>query len=381
MKIAINSLAHAGGGGITYLKNMLPRFADDDDEYVVLVPAGRNALSKPSSGDIRFETVDILGDLLPARLLYEQAILPVRLQQWDIDILFSPADLTPLATSVPTLLAVRNPNPYFSASEYGLQRPPSRRLKFLVQRHLTKLSAKRADHVFFVSDFSREISNRFFDLPDSKISTVHHGIEHDLFEEPQEPADETLKRTVDNRSPYLLTVSTLMEHKNYEVLLRGYARLDPALRRQYPLVIAGRAPSPEYKEHLEGILTEEGLENNVVFLGGVDYENIPYLYTQASVYVLPSKLETFGHTLVEAMASGVPVIAADSTCIPEITDGAATLFDPDDPATLAERVTETLEDDGKRQELVAAGERRSENFSWDATFEETKALLGRVARE
>jgi glycosyltransferase involved in cell wall biosynthesis len=378
MRVLINTLAHVGGGGITYLQNMIPRFADDDNEYVILVPDSRGMLSEPTSSNIQFKYVNSFFDPLPTRLLYEQIILPIRLRQWDIDVLFSPADLTPLVTNRSTLLAVRNPNPYFSASEFGLERPFTRRVKFFIQRQLTKLSAKKAEHVFFVSDFSREISNKYLSLPDSKTSTLYHGMDASLFIDPAEPTDPELKETLDAKAPYVLTVSTVAEHKNYEVLLRAYGRLPPETRDTYPLIIAGRTPSESYLQTLKGILHKQGIEDDVIFLGGVDYENVPYLYSNATLYVLPSKLETFGHTLVEAMTSGVPVVAADSTCMPEITDGAAALFDPDDDERLASIIEELLNNEDERKSLRKRGRRRAKDFSWDKTFEQTKRLLERI---
>lgn len=381
MKILVNTIAHVGGGGITYLENMLPRFADDEHEYVVLVPESRKILQEPDNPSVQFERVSSQFDPLPNRLLYEQVLLPLKIRQLDIDVLFSPADLTPLATSRPTLLAVRNPNPYFSAAELGLERPLSRRMKFFIQRQLTKLSGRKADHVFFVSDYSKQTSNRYLSLPESKISTVYHGIEPSLFENPAPPTDEDLRATVEANAQYLLTVSTVAEHKNYEVLLKAYSGLPTDIRDKYPLLIAGRTPSEDYFEALQEILEERGIEDDVVFLGGVDYENVPFLYSEATVYILPSKLETFGHTLVEAMTSGVPIVAADSTCIPEITDGAAELFDPDDDEGLAKLLEVLVEDESKRHTLIEAGRDRAKDFSWDRTFQQTKELLEQVDSE
>lgn len=381
MRVLVNTLSHIGGsGGITYLKNMLPRFANNEYEYVILVPADRGILEEPDADNIRFEQVELPVNILPMRIFYEQCIIPIRLEQWDIDVLFSPADLTPVLARKPALLAIRNPNPYFSASRFGLDRPISRRLKFFVHRYLTKLSAWKADHVFFVSDFSKEVSNDFLNIPESKVSTVHHGIDTSLFENPSLPTDDQLKNLVDDCDPYLLTVSTVTEHKNYEVLLRAYARLPEEIQDNFPLLIAGRTPSEEYYEYLQDIVKRKGIEDHIVFLGGVEYENVPYLYSGAAAYVLPSKLETFGHTLVEAMASSIPIIAADSTCIPEITQDAAVLFDPEDPDDLAAKIRNIVESDQRREQLVERGNERVTDFSWDGTFQRTKELLSRIAR-
>lgn len=375
MKVAINTLSHVTGGGITYFENVLPRIANDENEYVLLLPAGRNKISRPDAKNLRFVETSFPTHNVFLRIFYEQLVFPVLLWYWDIDVLLSPADLTPLLAPCPAVLAVRNPNPYFDAP--GLDRTLYRRIKFRIQRYLTWLSVRKADRVFFVSEFSKEVSNSFLGIDERKVSVIYHGIDRSLFENPTEPAG-ALYSTVESSTPYLLCVSTINEHKNYETLLRGYARLPSPRREEYDLLVAGRNSAPEYFQKLQNVVAREDITENVTFLGEVEYEYIPYLYANATLYVLPSKLETFGHTLVEAMASETPIVAADATCIPEIADGAAELFDPDDPDDLASAVESVLTDDELRDTLVARGRQRVADFSWDRTVEQTKALLRAV---
>lgn len=377
MKVAINTLAHVTGGGITYFENVLPRLAEDGDEYLVIVPADREKITRVDADNVTFVETSVPTGTIVGRLLHEQLVLPILLWRWGVDVLFSPADLTPLLAPCPSVLAIRNPNPYFDAPD--IDRTRYRRLKFRVQRYLTRLSARKASEVFFVSEFSRDISTAALSLSPDATHVIHHGIDPSLFREPSPPTDEDLRRTVEDRRPYLLTVSTINEHKNYETLLRGYARLPAKLREEYSLLVAGRNSAPAYFERLQTICRENGIADDVIFLGEVAYANVPFLYANAACYVLPSKLETFGHTLVEAMASKTPIVAAEATCIPEITGGAAALFDPDDPDALATVLADVLTDGDRRESLRAAGSRRVEDFSWDETVARTKALLSEAA--
>ncbi|SDY32991.1 glycosyltransferase family 4 protein [Halopenitus persicus] len=377
MKVAINTLSHVTGGGITYFENVLPRLADDGDEYLVLVPAGRDKITRVDASNIRFVETSFPVGFLLGRLFYEQVVFPLLLWYWDVDVLLSPADLTPLLAPCPSVLAIRNPNPYFRAPD--LDRTRFRRVKFRLQRYLTWLAARKASEVFFVSEFSRDISAETLGLPAEKTHVVYHGLDRSLFEEPAVPDDELRDRIGANK-PYLLTISTINEHKNYETLLRGYARLPERIRSEYDLLVAGRNSAPEYFDRLQEICRNEGIDKQVQFLGEVDYEYVPYLYQHASLYVLPSKLETFGHTLVEAMASGTPIVAADATCIPEIVDGAAVLFDPDSPTALADSIEAVLTEETRRDDLVARGTDRVTEFSWDRTVDRTKALLTTAAQ-
>lgn len=375
MHVTINTLSHVTGGGITYFENVLPRLTNDGNEYTILLPTGRNKINRPDAENLRFVETSFPTHNVFLRIFYEQFVFPVLLWYWDIDVLLSPADLTPLLAPCPSVLAVRNPNPYFEAP--GIDRTLYRRIKFRIQRYLTWLSVRKADRVFFVSEFSKQVSNAFLGIDERKVSVIYHGIDRSLFETPTEPAG-GLRSTVEDSTPYLLCVSTINEHKNYETLLRGYARLPSTHREEYDLLVAGRNSAPEYFQKLQDIVAREDITENVTFLGEVEYEDIPYLYANATLYVLPSKLETFGHTLVEAMASETPIVAADATCIPEIAEGAAELFDPDDPDDLARAIERVLTDDELRDTLVARGQQHVADFSWDRTVEQTKALLGEV---
>ena len=381
MRIVINALAHKDGGGITYLKNILPKLheVDSENNYKVLL--------RPELGDLGLKLPDSIQLLhpsfpatsLPARLFWEQVILPVKLKKWGTDVLFSPTDTTSLFAPCPVLLAIRNPNPYVDQDEIERSFYGSFRLKGL--KLLSKLSVEKASKVFFVSHWSKRIIKDQFQIPEKKSSVIYHGLEKEPFQEVnQNHLGEDLQNKLNNYKNFILSVSTINPHKNFEVLLDGYSKLHTELKGDYELVIAGKFDTPDYYENLERRMRRLGIESNVHFLGEVDYEAIPYLYNQSSLFVLPSKLETFGHTLIEAMASGTPLIASDSTAIPEITGNAAQLFNPENPDELSEQMEKVLENPETEKEMIEKGFSRSEKFSWKKTAEQTLNLLKRIDR-
>ena len=103
------------------------------------------------------------------------------------------------------------------------------------------------------------------------------------------------------------------------------------------------------------------------FLGSMEYEKLPHLYRNALVFVLPSRLETFGHPLVEAMASGVPIVASDLPICREICQNAALYFDVNDASELAQRIVTLIENPELRQRLREFGLERAKEFSWERT--------------
>jgi len=134
-------------------------------------------------------------------------------------------------------------------------------------------------------------------------------------------------------------------------------------------------------DELDTLAAALDINDSVHFLGKVPRTMIPYMYANAAVYVSPSKLESFGLTVLEAMASGTPVVAADATTTPEICGDAASLFAPEDATSLADAIRTVLSDDDWATELTERGLDRVDQFDWERTASETKALLNRVLEE
>lgn len=373
MRVVIDTTAHPGGGAMTYLDRLLTRFVGGDDEYIVIVPGGREALTRHEADNIRLVTTRFPVGNAALRELYRQLVLPLVLLRLDADVLHSTGDITSLFAPVPTVVTVHNLAPY--AGDFGFEVGRFRRIRNRIHRWMTRLSVRRATRVIWVSRFMSEHVGGRFDVPESKGAVIHHGVDAERFREPSPPCDSDLGEVIGHHEPYVLTVATVNPHKNLETLIEGLSRYPVEHDETLTLLIAGRHPDAAYLDRLRTLVRDRGLEDRVSFLGGVPREHVPWLYTRAELYVLPSLLESFGLTPLEAMASGIPVIAADATAVPEICGDAAAYFDPYDPADLARAMADLLDDAERRQQLVAAGERRIESFDWDETARQTEALL------
>lgn len=372
MKVAINTLPYSRGGGMTYLRNVLPRLADTEKEYYVYVPQGREAITDIQASNITYLSVRFPTGHVVLRLFYEQLILPLLLLIRGIDVLYSPTGVTSLLAPCSTVIAVRN----FKA--YDPQGKHSKRTKYQIQRFLTRLSANRSKSIIFISDFSRDVIRPYLGVSEHKCHVIYHGIDESVFQSPAQP-DESLRQDLLDYSPYLVYVSTVIEHKNHHTLIDGYSRLPDELRNKHPLLIVGKCGDQEYWNELEQKVLDGGLSEDVVFVGYVDYEYIPFVYQQAILSVFPSRLETFGNPVVESMMAGLPVAASNATAIPEVTGGAADLFDPDDPAAVTKTLERLLTDQEHRTELAKASTQRAKRFSWDRTVKETYNVLRNAA--
>jgi glycosyltransferase involved in cell wall biosynthesis len=372
MDVAINALAFTRGGGVTYMQNLIPRLAETNDDYYIFITSNSEITNQKYKkyDNISLIIVTYLSTYVPIRLFFGQIIIPMFLIINNTDVLFTPTGITSIFSPCKSVNMVRDPNPY----NYQSNRRLKSRIRLKLKRFLTKLSILKSTDTIYVSNYTKNIASKYLPVEESKAHIVYHGIDKSKFTNVCVSERSDLEMT-DQISNCVLTISTIYKHKNYEVLINAYSELSSDFRDEHPLVIVGGYTNQQYYDSILKLIDSNGISDDVILLGKIRYQHVPYVYSKATVSVLPSKLETFGHPLVESMAAGVPVIAANASCIPEIVGDAAVLFDPDQPAELATQLRAILTDDKKRTSLIKKGEMRVQKFSWDKTIEQTHRVI------
>lgn len=237
------------------------------------------------------------------------------------------------------------------------------RLFVLRSRLMMRFSARRADMVFAVSDFSRQEIGSRYAVPASEIGVLHNSVDRDRFY-PGTDGEDVLAARGLHSGQYLLTVGRIEPRKNHAALLRAYRRVGP---NPPPLVIVGQRDFGygDFEHALAGLPPS----HEVRVISDVGDKELPALYRHAQVFIYPSFAEGFGMPPLEAMASGVPVITSRSTAIPEVVGDAGLLVDPADELGLAESIGKLLYDQELRRRFSVAGFERSNLFSWRGTAE------------
>ncbi len=177
---------------------------------------------------------------------------------------------------------------------------------------------------------------------------------------------------------YALCVSTLEPRKKIAELLHAWRALPGDIRRHWPLAVAGGAGW--LSDDLRTAMAQGEREGWVRYLGYVEEAKLPALYAGAALFVYPSIYEGFGLPPVEAMACGVPVIVSNGSCLPEITQGAALLVDPDDQAAFTRALEQGLTDNHWRSQARRAGLGVAASYRWERCASETVAIYKTVLR-
>lgn len=229
-------------------------------------------------------------------------------------------------------------------------------------------AVRQADHIIAVSYTTRDDLIRLLHVPAEKITVIWEGI-HPGFRVLEHPV-------VELPDDYLLFVGTIEPRKNIPNLLQGYAILKSRQKTVPKLVLAGQKGwlSEESFAAIEGL----GLQQDVIWLGGVPFNELPALYNRAKILVYPSLYEGFGFPPLEAMACGTPTITSDRGALKEIAGEAALYVNPDEPESIADALQKLLSDESLYQTLREKGLAHIRQFSWEQTARQTLAVYEKV---
>jgi glycosyltransferase involved in cell wall biosynthesis len=230
---------------------------------------------------------------------------------------------------------------------------------FTWQSKLTfRWSARHSKLLFSVSEFSRDDIARCYGVAPARIGVLYNGVDRSRFYPGEEGVERLASLGLQPRA-YLLTVGRLEPRKNHARLIEAWASLG---RTAPPLVCVGQRDFG-YETAL-AVAARLGVSDRLHFLEDVGDSLLPVLMRNARVFAFPALAEGFGMPVVEAMASGVPVLTSCSTALPEVAGGAAELVNPNDVADIARGLRRLLDDSALVARRIADGLRNVERFAW-----------------
>jgi glycosyltransferase involved in cell wall biosynthesis len=318
-------------------------------DFVLLTPDPRQLLFFSNSFALpNVEICQMPEKPAPLRLLWQ---LPNHVRQKGLSLLHMQY-IVPLRASCATAVTVH---------DILFESHPQYFEKSLVMRSrlLVPYSIRRSAAVFTVSEFSRNQISKAYSTPPNKVNVIPNGVDATRFFPGRKGSEEVTARGLESGN-YYLTVGRLEPRKNQGTLLKAWSLLQPPRPR---LVIVGQRHFG-YSDALALILTL-GLEKDVVVLDQISDTLIPALYRNAKGFVYCSWAEGFGMPLLEAMASGIPVVSSDNTGLAEVCSGAAAKIDPRSPVEIRDAILALERRPDLRNDLSERGLKRSLEYTWE----------------
>ena len=367
--IDIRDLQIAKTGAKTYLEELchaLPKVAPQHT-FIFLQPAwqlpkGKTVLHK------------ILGHV--AFFWWKEIELPLLAWLNNCDIIFCTDYTVPLFSSAKTIPVFHDANFWANPQQYN-------RIWRLLITIFAVSAAKKSACVVTVSNFSRKEIVKYTHIPQEKIIPIPNAPKTATHTQlSSEETKHILKKyNLNPNIPIILHVGVLEKRKNLPRLIQAFAQFLNMVDNLYQLVLVGQ-PGP--KKNLDdsvaikSTIQQLKLHEHVHLSGYIADEDLAALYQSASIFAFPSLREGFGIPVLEAFHHDVPVMASNSSALPEVVGDAALLFDPLDITMIAETMFQLATDHALRQQLMERSKQQTQLYTWEKTAQQLVELFESV---
>ena len=285
----------------------------------------------------------------------------------------------PLITKAPFVITVHD------LLDYMYRARTNNGIRRIVHSYGTRQVMQHAAKIFAVSNFTKRDVARFFNIKPDKIEVVYNALDETFMRGHSTAAEQAIVRgryQVD--SPFLLYAGRISPHKNVARIIESFSALKGELAKEgtYPdlkLIVIGDEVSKN--PDIRRAVIRSGVQHDVRFLGFVSIDVLRVFFDMAKVFVFPSLYEGFGLPPLEAMAHGTPVVASNTSALPEVVGNAALMVNPENVFEISRALLRVLTDQALRERMKAAGIEQSQRFSWDASVRRMLELYEQVVAE
>jgi len=236
---------------------------------------------------------------------------------------------------------------------------------------LNKISLWRADLIISISTATKDDILKFFgNKLDKKIKVIYPGFRN---------LSNFLEEKIEIVKPYFLFVGSIKQRKNVLNIVKAFDDFRRKHESDHKLVLVGKKSGAYYQE-ISDFIREKALEKEIIFMDYVKDENLVYLYKNAEAFIFPSMIEGFGFPILEAMSCNAPVITSNVSSVAEVAGDSAILVDPLNILEISEAMHQIVSDKKLRDDLIARGNERIKDFSWEKTTKEFLRIIKEIKR-
>jgi glycosyltransferase involved in cell wall biosynthesis len=367
----VNAFSAREGGGQTYLKSLLEFLRQDESvEVFVLAP---DSLELPERKNIHRIRVRWPVENPATRAIWEKVCLARLARRLEADVLFCPGGI--VGSRVPrgckSVTMFENMIPFDRAQRRRYPFGYTRVRNWLLERIMLR-SMEKADQIICHSEFSVKVIESNAAGLSRKIVVIPHGIGR-RFRSEAARRPEWL-----SAESYLLYVSTIDVYKAQVEVVQAYALLKQQRHTVEKLIFVGPERS-YYGQKVRNEIVRQGLQNEVLLTGPVPPDQLPALYQNARINIFASECENCPNIMLEALASGRPLLVSNRPPMPEFAGDAAIYFDPSNPQELAEKLRLIIDDPVRLAELSTKARERSQLYDWAKLARTTWTVFDAVA--
>jgi glycosyltransferase involved in cell wall biosynthesis len=376
MIVGIDASNIRSGGGITHLVNLL-KYIDIVNNNVnqIVVWSCNNTIQQIyKHPKVKTVHVPILDYNLIFRMIWQRWILPSQILKNNCDILFSPGGILPGSIQVPSVILSQNLLPFEDRERRRFPFFSFMRHKLFLIRIMQIHSMKNTDGLIFLSDYACKTILSFLSVQKKFIVKIPHGIERRFFNTPKIDikANDVIFK--------LLYVSIIDVYKHQWNVAEAVVELRKK-NFQVSVDFIGGFYGPAKKRLLKYMKEVDPHEKFLHYKGVVPYEKLHSVYASSNAFVFASSCENLPNILIEAMASGLPIVSSNMGPMPEVLKECGLYFNPEDPEDIAEKLIQLIENPMAAKEMSYCSYLESQNYSWKRTTKETFDFIEEVYLE
>jgi glycosyltransferase involved in cell wall biosynthesis len=304
------------------------------------------------------------------KIIWDQILVPIACLKEKVDVLFHPKFTVPLLSTCKSTMVLHGAGWFMPEHKKFWKKSDLRYVRLMMPIYCRKAAA-----VLSVSEITTDTFNRTFHLPKDKIRTVYFAPGRNFKPVTGQNTLDTIREKYQIPVPFIFTLSGYDrgDRKNISGIL-GAFRLHYG-KTSHHLVIGGK-DCYKFKERYA--IPDHGYGKDIHFLGWIEQEDLPAIYSLADVFLYPSNVEAFPIPITEALACGTPIITSNANGLVEIVGDAAYLVDPSNAEEISSALTDLLIDGEKRQKYANMALQRSNRYSWERCARQTLNILEEV---